>query len=68
MVPDPVLEDGTMWQNHESTNIQSPATPGEAASAVQGGLAYLADVSGEATPYGFQHLLGRADWEGRRRL
>lgn len=23
----------------------------------------LAEVSGEATPYGFQHLLGRADWE-----
>ncbi len=23
----------------------------------------LADVSGAATPYGFQHLLGRADWE-----
>jgi SRSO17 transposase len=22
----------------------------------------LAEVSGEATPYGFQHLLGRADW------
>jgi SRSO17 transposase len=23
----------------------------------------LAEVSGEPTPYGFQHLLGRADWE-----
>src|SRR5215472_4764377 len=23
----------------------------------------LAEVSGEATPYGFQHLLGRADWD-----
>jgi SRSO17 transposase len=23
----------------------------------------LAEVRGEATPYGFQHLLGRADWE-----
>jgi len=23
----------------------------------------VAEVSGEATPYGFQHLLGRADWE-----
>jgi SRSO17 transposase len=23
----------------------------------------LAEVSGEATPYGFQHLLGRADWQ-----
>ncbi|HXH09112.1 MAG TPA: IS701 family transposase [Alphaproteobacteria bacterium] len=23
----------------------------------------LAEVSGAATPYGFQHLLGRADWE-----
>ena len=23
----------------------------------------LAEISGEATPYGFQHLLGRADWE-----
>ncbi len=23
----------------------------------------LAEVSGEATPYGFQYLLGRADWE-----
>lgn len=23
----------------------------------------LAEVTGEATPYGFQHLLGRADWE-----
>lgn len=22
-----------------------------------------AEISGEATPYGFQHLLGRADWE-----
>ena len=22
----------------------------------------LAEVSGAATPYGFQHLLGRADW------
>jgi SRSO17 transposase len=23
----------------------------------------LAEVSGAATPYGFQHLLGRANWE-----
>lgn len=23
----------------------------------------LAEISGDATPYGFQHLLGRADWE-----
>lgn len=23
----------------------------------------LAEVCGDATPYGFQHLLGRADWE-----
>jgi len=23
----------------------------------------LAEVNGDATPYGFQHLLGRADWE-----
>ena len=23
----------------------------------------LAEISGEPTPYGFQHLLGRADWE-----
>src|ERR671937_666693 len=23
----------------------------------------LAEISGAATPYGFQHLLGRADWE-----
>src|SRR5919204_825509 len=23
----------------------------------------LAEISGAATPYGFQHLLGRADWD-----
>ena len=27
----------------------------------------LAEVNGDATPYGLQHLLGRARWDGRRR-
>jgi SRSO17 transposase len=91
-----------MPRRHDATTVQPPPTPDEAASAVQGGMAYLADVerrlapyfaraeprqralaylrgllspaerknswqvaetSGAATPYGFQHLLGRADWE-----
>ncbi len=91
-----------MLQTAEPTDRQTSLRTDEAASTVQGGLAYLADmerrlapyfarsesrqralaylrgllsptgrknswqlaeVSGEATPYGFQHLLGRADWE-----
>jgi SRSO17 transposase len=96
------MEDGTRRQNDESTDSQTTPTTDEAATAVQGGLAYLADierrlapffaraeprqramaylrgllspierknswqlaeVSGETSPYGFQHLLRRADWE-----
>jgi SRSO17 transposase len=90
-----------MLQSHEATDRQLPAATDEAASTVQGGKAYwadverrlaayfaraeprqraltylrgllspierknswqLAEVSGTATPYGFQHLLGRASW------
>jgi SRSO17 transposase len=96
------MEDGTLRQNDEPTDSQTTPTTDEAATAVQGGLAYLADierrlapffarteprqramaylrgllspierknswqlaeVSGETSPYGFQHLLRRADWE-----
>src|ERR671914_1567887 len=102
IVPDAWREDGTMLRTAEPTNRQARLKTDEAASTVQGGLAYLADmerrlapyfarsesrqralaylrgllspagrknswqlaeVSGEATPYGFQHLLGRADWQ-----
>jgi len=91
-----------MRHAHDGTTVDPWPTPDEAANAVRGGLAYVADserclardfaraeprqraiaylrgllspvarknswqvaeVSGEATPYGFQHLLGRADWE-----
>jgi SRSO17 transposase len=91
-----------MVQHHESTDRQLVATPDEAPHAVQGGLAYMADlerrlapyferaeprrralaylrgllspaerknswqlaeISGEATPYAFQHLLRRALWD-----
>jgi SRSO17 transposase len=97
------MEDGTMAQTYEPTDSQiPPPTTDEADGAVQGGLAYLADierrlapyferaeprqramaylrallspaerknswqlaeVSGDATPYGFQHLLRRALWD-----
>jgi SRSO17 transposase len=102
MVLDALGEDGTMVQSDESTDGQLAATPDEATHAVQGGLAYLADlerrlapyferaeprrrtiahlrgllspaerknswqlaeISGEATPYAFQHLLRRALWD-----
>src|ERR671914_355242 len=102
IVPDAWREDGTMLRTADPTNRQARLKTDEAASTVQGGLAYLADmerrlapyfarsesrqralaylrgllspagrknswqlaeVSGEATPYGFQHLLGRADWQ-----
>ena len=88
--------------SHDATTAPTLPTTDEAANAVRGGLAYVADierrlaryftraepvqralayvrgllspaerknswqlaeVSGDATPYGFQHLLGRADWE-----
>lgn len=91
-----------MLQISTPTDVHTPAALVEAASAVQGGRAYLADVEqrlapyfarseprqramaylqgllspaerknswqlaevmGDATPYGFQHLLRRADWE-----
>ena len=91
-----------MQQRDGATDVLTPLPRDETASAVQGGLAYLADmagrlaphfarseprqrvrvyvrgllssverknswqlaeVSGDATPYGFQYLLGRADWE-----
>jgi SRSO17 transposase len=90
-----------MERSHDSTERQLPAPADEAASTIQGGMAYiaevehrlspyfaraeprqraltyllgllspierknswqLAEVSGETTPYGFQHLLRRADW------
>jgi SRSO17 transposase len=91
-----------MQYTHEPTDQPIAFTTDEAASAVQGGLAYLADmerrlapyferaeprqramaylqgllspaerknswqlaeISGAATPYGFQHLLRRARWD-----
>ncbi len=91
-----------MVQSYESTDRYLTATPDEAAHAVQGGLAYMADlerrlapyferaeprrramtylrgllspaerkntwqlaeISGETTPYAFQHLLRRALWD-----
>jgi SRSO17 transposase len=91
-----------MEPRHEPTNIQPLALAAEAARAVQGGAAYMADVerrlapyferaeprrrameylrgllspterknswqlaevSGDATPYGLQHLLRRALWD-----
>ena len=91
-----------MEPRHESTNIHPLALAEEAARAVQGGAAYMADVerrlapyferteprrramaylrgllspterknswqlaevSGDATPYGLQHLLRRALWD-----
>jgi SRSO17 transposase len=102
MVPNAGREDGTMVRTDDPIHEQTPLTADEAAAAVRGGTAYLADierrltpyfaraeprqralaylrgllspaerknswqlaeVSGAATPYGFQHLLGRADWE-----
>jgi SRSO17 transposase len=96
------MEDGTMQHPHEPTDRPIAVTADEAASAVQGGFAYLADIerrlapyferaeprqralaylrgllspaerknswqlaeiSGAATPYGFQHLLRRALWD-----
>jgi SRSO17 transposase len=91
-----------MRRTRESTDTEHPATMDEAAIAVQGGQAYLADierrlapyferveprqraiaylrgllspaerknswqlaeVNGDATPYGLQHLLRRALWD-----
>src|SRR5918999_2436912 len=91
-----------MRRTRESTDTEHPTTMDEAALAVQGGHAYLADierrlapyferaeprrraiaylrgllspterknswqlaeVSGDATPYGLQHLLRRALWD-----
>jgi SRSO17 transposase len=96
------MEDGTMLWTAAPTDVPSPPACDEAASVVQGGLAYLTDigrrlapyferaeprqramaylqgllspaerknswqlaeVSGDITPYGFQHLLRRARWE-----
>jgi SRSO17 transposase len=96
------MEDGAMRRSDEPTDTDSPAAADEAATAVQGGTAYLADmerrlsphferaeprqramaylrgllspverknswqlaeVSGDATPYGLQHLLRRARWD-----
>jgi SRSO17 transposase len=102
MVPDSGREDGTMQHTHEPTDQPIAFTTDEVARAVQGGLAYLADmerrlapyferaeprqramaylqgllspaerknswqlaeISGAATSYGFQHLLRRARWD-----
>jgi SRSO17 transposase len=96
------MEDGTMQRSDEPTASGCPSAADEAARAVQGGTAYLADierrlapyferaeprrralaclqgllspaerknswqlaeVSGDASPYGLQHLLRRARWE-----
>jgi SRSO17 transposase len=96
------MEDGTMRRRNEPTVSGCPSAADEAARAVQGGTAYLADiarrlapyferaeprrralaylqgllspaerknswqlaeVSGDASPYGLQHLLRRARWE-----
>jgi SRSO17 transposase len=96
------MEDGTMRRSDEPTAINSLSAADEAATAVRGGTAYLADmehrlapyferaeprqramaylrgllspaerknswqlaeVSGDATPYGLQHLLRRARWD-----
>jgi SRSO17 transposase len=96
------MEDRTMRQPDEPTDGDSPSATDEAATVVQSGTAYLADierrfapyfaraeprqralaylrgllspierknswqlaeVSGDATPYGLQHLLKRALWD-----
>jgi SRSO17 transposase len=96
------MEDGTMRRSDEPTATDSPAAADDAATAVRGGPADLADIerrlspyferaeprqramayvrgllspaerknswqlaelSGDATPYGLQHLLRRALWD-----
>jgi SRSO17 transposase len=51
MVLDALGEDGTMVQSDASTDGQLAATPDEATHAVQGGLAYLADLERRLAPY-----------------
>jgi hypothetical protein len=51
VVPDSAKEDGTMRRSHEPTDPEHSSSADEAAIAVRGGTAYLADIERRLTPY-----------------